>query len=386
LSVSAPGSVRERVPLADPRADLAPLRTEILDAIARVVDSGGYILGQEVATFEQQLAQRVGASGAVGVGSGTDALVLALLAVGVLPGDEVITVSHTAGPTVAAICMIGAIPVLVDVDPVTYCLDPATLGPAFSSRTKAVIPVHLYGHPADLGSIKAFAGQHGIAIVEDCAQAQEAAIEGRPVGGLGDVGCFSFYPTKNLGAIGDGGLVTAANAELVERLRRLRTYGWSKPQFADIVGGRCSRLDELQAAVLNVKLEHLAADVAHRRAIARRYDEAFSDLPLVPPVERAGYRHAYHLYVIRSESRDALAQHLDRAGVATGVHYPYPVHVQPGLATQCRVPQPLHVTETISREILTLPLYPSMSSEKELQVIDAVRSFFGGAASAKVRQ
>ena len=229
-----------RVPLADPRADLAPLRGEILAAMARVIDTGTYVLGAQVAALEQKLASRFGTAGAVGVGCGTDALALALLAIGVAPGDEVITVSHTAGATVAAICMIGAVPVLVDVDPVTYCLDAGMLEAAVSSRTRAIIPVHLYGHPSDLDRIGDFARRHSIAVVEDCAQAQEATIGGRPVGSIGDAAGFSFYPTKILGAIGDGGLVTASRPEIVDRVRQLRSYGWSKPQYAEIAAGRCS--------------------------------------------------------------------------------------------------------------------------------------------------
>src|SRR6266852_130239 len=232
-----------RVPLADPRADHAHLRADILAAVARVLDGGTYILGHEVAEFEQRFARSIGAAAGIGVASGTDALVIALLALGVSPGDEVITVSHTAGPTVAAIRMAGATPVLVDVEPQTYCLDPQALEGAVSGRTRAILPVHLYGCSADLDRICAFARARGIAVIEDCAQAHGAAIGGRPVGAIGDAGCFSFYPTKNLGAIGDGGLITASRGEIVERAGRLRTYGWTRPQFSEITDGRCSRLD-----------------------------------------------------------------------------------------------------------------------------------------------
>lgn len=368
-----------RVPLADPRSDLAPERAEILAAMARVLDSNTYILGSEVAAFEESMARRLGVAGAVGVASGTDALALGLLAVGVLPGDEVITVSHTAGPTVAAIRMIGAVPVLVDVDPTTYCLDPDDLGGALSPRTRAILPVHLYGHPADLGRIGEFAGDRGIPVVEDCAQAQEATIAGRAVGSIGDVGCFSFYPTKNLGAIGDGGLVASRRADVVDRLRHLRTYGWTKSQFAEIPNGRCSRLDELQAAILNVRLGRLSESVERRRAMALEYHTAFADLPLMRPAEQPGYRHVYHLYVLRCDRRDELASHLDGLGISTGLHYPYPIHVQPALATGARIPQPLRVTEEIARQILTLPLYPTMSAENVRRVIAGVRGFFDGA-------
>jgi len=370
------------VPLADPRADGAPLREEILAAAARVLDRGWYVLGTEVACFEQRMAERLGVPGTVGVGSGTDALVLALLAAGVGAGDEVITVSHTAGPTVAAIRMIGATPVLIDVEADTYCLDPAMLEGAAGSRTKAIIAVHLYGHPAPLGVIAALAARHGIAVIEDCAQAQDAAIDGRTVGAIGHFGCFSFYPTKNLGAIGDGGLVSARDVKNVERLRQLRTYGWTRPQFAEIPNGRCSRLDELQAAILSVKLDHLDRQVERRRALARLYTEAFAALPIVCPIERSGCHHVYCLYVIRSRERDALAQHLERAGIMTGLHYPFPVHEQPALAAAARIPGPLAVTDWLAREILTLPLYPSMPAAYQTRVVDAVRAFFASSRAA----
>jgi dTDP-4-amino-4,6-dideoxygalactose transaminase len=312
----------------------------------------------------------------VGVASGTDALALALLALDVQPGDEVVTVSHTAGPTVAAIRMIGAVPVLIDVEPDTLCLDPAYLEDAYGSLCKAVIAVHLYGHPANMGPIIDFGRRHALAIVEDCAQAQEAVYNGHIVGTLGDSGCFSFYPTKNLGALGDGGLVSARDPQVIKRLRLLRTYGWSQPQFADLPFGRCSRLDEVQAAILSVKLSHLDAHVERRRAIAGRYSEAFADLPLTLPSERPGCRHVYHLYVVRTGRRDALAKHLEAAGIATGRHYPFPIHRQPGLAGTARVPRPLAVTEKSSEEVLSLPMFPSLSDEQQDQVIKAVRRFF----------
>jgi dTDP-4-amino-4,6-dideoxygalactose transaminase len=364
------------VPFADPAADLAPHRESILAAMRGVVERGSYILGAEVAQFEEAMAARLGLPGTVGVASGTDALVLALLALGVGPGHEVITVSHTAGPTVAAIRIVGATPVLVDVAPDTLCLDPAALEAAVGPLTKAIIAVHLYGHPAALDDIAGCARRHGIALVEDCAQAQEATLDARAVGSIGDAGCFSFYPTKNLGAIGDGGLVAARDPKLLERVRRLRTYGWTTAQYAELPNGRASRLDELQAAILAVKLPFLAEDVSRRRAIAQLYDQAFAGLPLVRPVERAGFRHVYHLYVIRCRERDALAKHLKEVGITTARHYPFPVHAQPGLATGARIPAPLPVTEQIAREILSLPLYPSLPADHQARVIEGVTSFF----------
>jgi dTDP-4-amino-4,6-dideoxygalactose transaminase len=367
----------ERIPIADPGSDLAPIREKILAAVAQVIDQGEYILGPIVSNFERELAARLGVAAAVGAASGTDALALGLQALGVRVGDEVITVSHTAGATVAAIRMIGATPVLIDIEPETYCLDPAKLEQALSPRTRAIIAVHLYGHPADMGKIVKFARRHGIAVVEDCAQAQEATFQGRPVGSIGEVGCFSFFPTKILGAIGDAGAVATSDTAIAERLRLLRTYGWTKPQFATMSGGRSSRLDELQAAILSLRLRYLSNQVERRRAIALEYDKALAGLPLRLPIEAAGYRHVYHLYVIRTDQRDRLRTHLDKDGISTGVHYPYPVHAQPGLAEGARIPAPLTVTETIAREIVTLPLFPSLSKDQRARVIASVRSYFG---------
>jgi dTDP-4-amino-4,6-dideoxygalactose transaminase len=362
------------VPLAFPGGEAHALRAEIAAALARVVEGNTYILGPEVDAFEKALAATLHVRDAIGVASGTDALVLALLALGVEGGDEVITVSHTAGATVAAIRMIGAVPVLVDVLEDTYCLDPKGLEQALSPNTKAIIAVHLYGHPADIDAIRAAAP--GIPVMEDCAQAQGALWGMRPVGGLSEVGCFSFYPTKNLGALGDGGAVASNDAGIAARVRRLRTYGWTKSQYAELSHGRCSRLDEIQAALLSVKLKMLPDYVARRRAIAARYRAGLSALPLTLPVEKPGATHAYHLYVLRSDRRDALEQHLGEAGIGVGRHYPVPVHRQPGLAVGARIPGSLAVTERIGGKILSLPMFSTMSDEQVDRVVAAVRGFF----------
>ena len=367
-SASAP------IPFAFPGGEALALRAEIMDAVARVVDGNAYILGPEVEAFEKALAASLHVGDVIGVASGTDALVLALLALGVGCGDEVITVSHTAGPTVAAIRMIGAIPVLVDVLEDTYCLDPESLRTALSSRTKAIVAVHLYGHPADIGAIRAAAP--GIPVVEDCAQAQGALWLGRPVGSLGDVACFSFYPTKNLGALGDGGAVASDNAGVAARVRRLRTYGWTRPQYAELPHGRCSRLDEIQAAMLSVKLKVLPDYIARRRAIAAQYAVGLSTLPLALPVEKSSAAHAYHLYVLRSDRRDALEHRLGEEGVGVGRHYSLPVHRQPGLADGARIPAPLTVTEKIGGEILSLPMFATMSDGQVDRVIAVITDFF----------
>jgi len=369
------------VSLADPKADLSTHREAVLAALARVIDSGTYILGPEVEAFEIEAAQSIGARGGVGVASGTDALVLTMVAAGISMGDEVITVSHTAGATVAAINLVGAVPVLVDIEEEGYCLGPDCLDGALGPRTKAILPVHLYGQPADLECIGDFAKRHSLALIEDCAQAMGATLHGRKVGSIGDAGCLSFYPTKILGALGDGGLVVSSDEELLNRLRRLRTYGWTKPQFAEVPLGRCSRLDEIQAAVLRVKLDRLEEDLAKRRALAEAYGKAFADLPIVCPCPRHDASHVYHLYVIRCDRRDDLREFLDRWGIGTGIHYPYPVHLQPGLTETARIPAPLTVTEKIGKEILSLPLYPGLSAADHGRVIDAVRRFFGKGSS-----
>lgn len=365
-------SAADPVPMTSPRSESAILRDEIAAALMRVLDGNSYILGPEVARFERALAAELGVGEVVGVASGTDALVLALLGLGIGSGDEVITASHTAGATVAAIRIVGATPVLIDVREDSYCLDPVCLQAAVSPRTKAVIAVHLYGHPADMAAIAAV----GIPVIEDCAQAQGALLDGKPVGAFGTAACFSFYPTKNLGAIGDGGALACRDAGIASRIRQLRTYGWSSPQYAELEGGRCSRLDELQAAVLSVKLKTLPAAIARRRAVAARYRSGFADLPLRLPCEAVGTEHAYHLYVVRSDRRDALESHLAASGIGTGRHYPLPVHHQPGLAAHARVPAPLNVTERISGEILSLPMFATITDSQVDRVIEAVRSFY----------
>lgn len=367
----------EQVPLANPRAEVERLRAQIDAAIARVLDSGHYILGPEVRALEDAVAKRTGAAGAVGVGTGTDALAIALLGAGVGAGEEVIAPSHTAGPTVAAIRMVGGIPVLAEVDGADYCITPEAVASAIGPRTRAVIAVHLYGHPARIAEIKALAEPRGIAVIEDCAQAQGSRIGGREVGAIGDLGCFSFYPTKNLGAIGDGGAVTASTQALLERVRKLRTYGWTKSQYAEIENGRCSRLDEVQAAILSAKLVHIDWAIEARRAIAARYAAGFAGLPLTLPTERDGTRHTYHLYVVRTPRRDGLAEHLAGKGVMTGRHYPFAVHQQPGLVAKARIPEPLTGTEQIVREILSLPMYADMPAAQVDRVITGVQSFFG---------
>lgn len=363
-----------QVPQANPKASYAAHRAEIDAAIRRVLESGWYILGEEVAALEREFAAYCGLGHAVGVGSGTEALHLALKALGVGAGGEVVTVSHTAVATVSAIELAGARPVLVDVHPASYTLDPAALESALGPRTQAIIAVHLYGQPADLQPIAHLAARQGVPLIEDCAQAHGALYQGRPVGGWGACGCFSFYPTKNMGAIGDGGMVVTGDPALAERLRLLREYGW-RERYISSVSGWNSRLDELQAAILRVKLAHLDEDNTRRRHLAALYDDLLSGCAVARPVEMPYGRHVYHLYVVRSPQRDALRAHLAARGVGTGIHYPAPVHLQPAYAALGYRPGALPVTERLAREVLSLPLYPELGEAAIAYVAEAMAAF-----------
>ena len=364
------------ISLVDLKAAYRRLQTEIDAATARVMSSGWYILGPEVAAFESEFAAYLGVEQAVGVASGTDAVLLALRALGIGPGDEVITVAHTAVATVAAIELAGATPRLVDIDAATYTLDPAQLAAAITPRTRAVVPVHLYGAPADMDAVLAVAHAHGLLIVEDCAQAHGARYRGRMVGALGDAAAFSFYPTKNLGALGDGGAVATNRPEVAERLRLLRQYGWRERYVSDVTGTN-SRLDELQAAILRVRLRHLDAENTARRRLAARYDAALAGLPITLPTARADDRAVYHLYVIRTAARDALVAHLRARGIGTGVHYPVPVHRQPAYAHLGCDPGSLPATEAAAAEVLSLPMYPDLLPTAVDTIAAAIRDYYG---------
>jgi dTDP-4-amino-4,6-dideoxygalactose transaminase len=364
------------IPWANPLAQYRSHESEILAAIGRVLESKSYILGQEVETFERAFADYCGMAHGVGVGSGTDALILALRALGIGAGDEVITVSHTAVATVAAILACGATPVLVDVDPTYYTIDPAGMEAAITSRSKAIVAVHLYGQPADMDAIAAISRRRGLRIVEDCAQASGSRYRGRRVGGLGDIACFSFYPTKNLGAIGDGGMVVTADEALASRVRRLRQYGWDESRNTLEIGVN-SRLDSLQAAILHAKLPHLDADNVRRAAIASRYDRALAGLPLTLPATSSEDTHVYHLYVLRCEQRDRLSAHLAADQIGSAVHYPVPVHQQPGYAERVIVTDGgLPVTTGLAEQILSLPIYPELSDAEVDRVITSIRRYY----------
>jgi dTDP-4-amino-4,6-dideoxygalactose transaminase len=359
---------------ANPAAQFLSYQSEIEASVLRVMRSNRYILGPEVEALESEFAEFIGTKAAIGVGNGTDALELAIRALDIGPGDEVITVSHTAVATVAAIEAAGAVPVLVDVDPRFFTLAPGQLQDALTTRTKAVIAVHLYGQPADVDEIAAFCSKNGLAFIEDGAQAHGATWGGRRLGGLGTVGCFSCYPTKNLGAIGDAGLVTTNDEALAKKIRMLREYGWQRRYISDLPG-RNSRLDELQAAVLRVKLRHIDDDNAKRVKIARTYSDALDKSVVSLPNIRGNAHAVFHLYVVRSRSRKALAEHLEARGVQTGIHYPVPIHLQSAYLSRIRTARDMSVTEQLSAEVVSLPMYPELSSTDVAHVIDAVNGF-----------
>jgi dTDP-4-amino-4,6-dideoxygalactose transaminase len=362
---------------SNPKAQYDAHKTAIDAAISRVLAKGRYILGEEVAAFEAEFAAYIGVEHAVSCANGTDALLLALAACQVGPGDEVITVSHTAVATVAAVELSGASPVLVDIDPTFYTLDPSKLAAAITSQTKAIVPVHLYGQPADLKPILEIARQHKLLVIEDCAQAHGARFDGKRVGSFGDIAAFSFYPTKNLGAIGDGGAIITNNSSLAERARLLRQYGWAERYISRLRGWN-SRLDELQAAILRVKLRSLDSDNASRRRIAARYTDALKGCNLTLPNTRANAEHVYHLYVIRSARRDALQKHLADRQIGALVHYPVPVHLQPAYAGRLKGGDQLPESEQAAREVLSLPIYPELTDFEVQQVITAVMRFSPG--------
>lgn len=360
------------LPSFDYRPEYARYRDEVAEAVQRVLDSGWLILGPEVRAFEEEFAAFVGVSAAVGVNSGTDALWLAFKALGIGPGDDVLTVANAGVPPVAAIRAVGATPRFVDVDPRTLLMDPDRLERARTATTRCVVPVHLYGHPAPIGPIRDFTRRHGLFLVEDCAQAHGATWNGRPVGSFGDVGCFSFYPTKNLGAFGDGGMCVTGDADLAQKLEMLRFYGFRGDRHAHCEGLN-SRLDELQAAILRVKLRHLSAATEERRAIAASYGSALAGADLVLPVEIEACRHVYHLFVVQSDARERLARALEAAGIGFGLHYPEPVHTMEAYRFLAQGEGALPVTERACRQVLSLPLYPGLEAGAVERVVAALK-------------
>lgn len=350
-----------QIRMFDYRAELAQIRAEVLSAVERVLDSGMLILGPEVESFEQAMAESLGGGHAVGVASGTDALIVAMLAHGVKPGDEVITVAATAVPTANAIQRVGAVPVFCDIEPTTGLMDVRQAASLVTPKTRAIIPVHLYGNAVDMPALLAEPALQSLLVLEDCAQAQGATLGGRAIGSFGRAAAFSFYPTKNLGAYGDGGLVFTRDAALDEALRQARRYGFSKRDFA-AGPGLNSRLDELHAAMLHVKLRRLRESLEARRRLAAVYDR---ELP--GHVERLqttpGCEHARHLYVVKVAERERVAARLAERGIETGVHYRYPLHQMPGFAEGRTPVGGLPHTELHAERILSLPLHPALTEE-----------------------
>jgi dTDP-4-amino-4,6-dideoxygalactose transaminase len=364
------------IPIIDLAAQLARIRAEIDEAVERVLDSTAFVGGPDVRELEREFAAFCGAADACAVANGTDALQLALRAHGVRAGDEVVTVADTFIGTVEAILLAGARPVLVDVDEATHTMDPARLEAAITPRTRVILPVHLYGHPAEMTAIGAIASRHGLPVLEDAAQAHGASWQGRRAGALGHAACFSFYPTKNLGAYGDAGMVTSSDAQFLARVRQIANHGAGRDRYEHVVLGTNSRLDTLQAAILRVKLRHLERWNAERRERAALYAEALRGVPgVVVPLERPGARSAWHLFTIRVRERDALAEHLRSRGIASAIHYPRPVHLQPALAWLGSRAGDLPVSERLAREVLCLPLYAELDPADVARVAGEVEAF-----------
>lgn len=347
-------------------------REEIDEAISSVLKKGIYILSEEVKRFEEEFSTFCQTRYAIGVGSGTDALHLSLRALNIGSDDEVITVSHTAVATVSAIIQSGAKPVFVDIDPLSFTMDPAKIEKAITSRTKAIIPVHIYGQPVNLELINELCKKHGLFLIEDCAQAHGALYKGKRVGSFGSVGCFSFYPTKNLGGVGDGGMITTNSEEIYNQLKLLREYGW-KERYISHINGFNSRLDPIQAAVLRVKLNHLDKDNKKRRVIADIYNDCLKDSGLILPVSSPNVEHVYHLYVVRTSKRDLLKEFLLKNDIMSLIHYPVPVHKQKAYLNLKSAP--LEVTEKFAGEILSLPMYPELKEAEIDHVIKTIYKF-----------
>jgi dTDP-4-amino-4,6-dideoxygalactose transaminase len=364
-----------KVPFVDLQAQFETLKPEILPAITRVMERTAFILGDEVDAFERNFAAFCGAQECVGVGSGCDALLWGIKACGLGPGEEIITVANTYIATVLAITMSGATPVLVDCLEDSYEIDPEAVRRAITPRTRAILPVHMYGQAADMDALGELRKAHGLKIIEDAAQAHGAKCKERPCGSMGEVGCFSFYPGKNLGAYGDGGAIVTNDAEIANKVRMYRNYGQSKKHYHDIIGWN-SRLDTVQAAVLEVKLKHLADWNTARHAHADSYRERLADLPVTLPAEMPGNYHIYHLFVIRVERRDELFAFLQDKDVSCGMHYPVPVYLQKAYADLGHKKGDFPVAERLASEILSLPMFPELTEEQIDYACSCIREFY----------
>ncbi|HXY03360.1 MAG TPA: DegT/DnrJ/EryC1/StrS family aminotransferase [Terriglobales bacterium] len=382
VALSSPAEKSKSKPIAplfpflDLQAQFESIRGEVMDAIARTMQSARFILGPEVQNLEAEIAQYIGCKFAIACASGSDALLLALMALGIGPGDEVITTPFTFVATAGSIARLGAVPVFVDIDPITYNLNVREVAKAMTLNTRAIIPVHLYGLAADMGPLLEIANSGGVDIIEDAAQALSAIWQDQKVGRIGRIGCFSFFPSKNLGCAGDGGMMTTNDADLADRLRLLRVHGSRSKYHCEVLGVN-SRLDALQAAILRVKLPHLESWTEGRRANADRYRRLFAEMNLgdrvVLPVEPAGSRHVYNQFVIRVPERDALREHLTRSGIPTEIYYPEPLHRQPAFS---HLGGSFPEAERASREVLALPIFPELTEAQQRRVVTAIAEFY----------
>lgn len=361
------------IPLVDLKTQYRGIKDEVLAEVGKALDGMQLYLGKNVQAIEAGFSAYCGTKFAVGVGSGTDALYVALRALGIGRGDEVITVSHTFIATVEAIILTGARPVLIDIDPDTYTMDVSQIEAAINSRTKAIIPVHLYGHTANMDPILQIARKYGLKVVEDACQAHGAEYKGKKAGSIGDVGCFSYYFTKNLGAYGEAGIITTSDPEIARLCRMLREHGQNQKYYHQMMAVN-SRLDEIQAAILKVKLPHLDGWLEKRQNLARIFNDRLPE-DLVKPVEMPWAKHVYHLYVVRTPERDELKQWLEEKGVGVGIHYPIPIHKQEAWKNFGGEDLSLPVTEKITSEILSLPIYPEMTLEEIEYIVNCVKEF-----------
>jgi dTDP-4-amino-4,6-dideoxygalactose transaminase len=363
------------IPMNDFRLQYSSIKEEVDKAISDVLESGWYILGENVRAFEKEFAAYCGAKFGVGVGNGLEALQLALLAYDVGDGDEVITVANTAVATALAISLTGAVPVFVDIDPETYAMDVTHIDEKITNKTKAILPVHLFGHPVDMDPLVEIAASNNLLVIEDACQAHGTEYKGKKAGTLGHAGCFSFYPTKNLGAYGDGGMIVTDNEKIAEKLYSLRNYG-QKTRYVHLLKGINSRLDEVQAAILRVKLKHLDEWNEKRREYARLYNQLLQETEAICPIEKDYARHVYYLYVIRSRKRDKLQSFLEAKGITTLIHYPIPIHLQKAYEDLGIKRGALPKTEKVADEILSLPIYPELKKNQIEEVTDSIKEFF----------
>jgi dTDP-4-amino-4,6-dideoxygalactose transaminase len=370
-----------RIPYLDLKAQYQSIKPEIDAAIARVLESCQFVLGAEVAEFETSFATYCGTTQCIAVNSGTSALHLALLAAGVGAGDEVITVPFTFVASVAAVLYAGARPVLVDIDPQSFTMDPAAIEAAITPRTRAILPVHLYGQPADMDPIMEVARRHGLVVIEDAAQAHGAQYKGRPVGSIGHIGCFSFYPGKNLGAYGEGGAITTSTAKYAQKIRMLRDWGQDR-KYHHALRGYNYRMEGFQGAILGVKLRHLETWTEARRKVASLYNKLLADCSVETPAEMRWARHVYHVYTLRSDDRDGLYAGLSSAGIQTGIHYPIPVHLQPAYADLGYGKGAFPQSEAAAQQVLSLPLYPELSSQAAEEVAAVIKKTVGSRTKA----